>query len=90
MKSSKQFWPLFKFQSLSNPSFWIMPVAFGFPLLMPLIMGSVTPLYHPGFFTLLMNQNLFFIGISAPWFWRQKNFSSPEPIWLPVTAWNFC
>jgi hypothetical protein len=63
MTTAKQFWALFKFQTAINPFIWIMPLAFGVPLLLPLFVGSFWKDYHPGFTSLLSNQNMFFIGI---------------------------
>jgi len=62
MNTTKQFWALFKFQTTINPFIWFLPLVFGVPLLLPLISGSVAKTYHPSFFSLLMNQNLFFVG----------------------------
>jgi hypothetical protein len=63
MNKIKQFISLFRFQSTINPAIWWMPIAFSMPLLLPLFQGSLLQDYHPGFSTLLLNQNLFFVGI---------------------------
>jgi hypothetical protein len=63
MNSIKQFWALFKFQTTINPFIWFMPLVFGMPLLLPLITGSFSKDYHPGFYSLFTNQNLFFVII---------------------------
>ena len=62
MNKMKQFWALFKFQTTINPAFWFLPLAFGVPFLLPLITGSIAKTYHPSFFSLLLNQNLFLVG----------------------------
>jgi hypothetical protein len=63
MNTTKQFWSLFKFQSVINPFIWFMPVAFGVPLLIPLINDFVSKDIHSSFSLLLGNQNMFFVGI---------------------------
>jgi hypothetical protein len=62
MNPAKQFWALLKFQTTMNPSTWFLPLVFVIPLLLPLIDGPTSKSYHPGFVSLFMNQNLFFIG----------------------------
>jgi hypothetical protein len=61
MNTTKQFWALFKFQASINPFIWVMPIAFGVPLLLPFILSHQD--FHSSFSLLLGNQNMFFIGI---------------------------
>jgi hypothetical protein len=63
MSMWKQFSALFKFQATVNPTIWILPLVFGLPLILPYVTGVYPNGYHPGFFLLLMNQNLIFVGI---------------------------
>jgi hypothetical protein len=65
MTPAKQFWALLKFQTTVNPSLLIMPIIFGVPLFLPLLMdfGIHVQGYHPGLYSLFTNQNLFFVGI---------------------------
>jgi len=65
MTTTNQFWALVKFQGSINPYLWFLPLAFGFPLILPYIGGGFGKSYHPDFFLLTFNQNLFFIGIFA-------------------------
>jgi hypothetical protein len=65
MNPARQFWTLFKFQTTINPFIWFMPLVFGMSLFLPLISGSFGKDYHPGFYSLFTNQNLFFVGIIA-------------------------
>jgi hypothetical protein len=62
MKTRKQFWALFKFQAMINPFIWVMPLAFGFPVLMPLWRNNLEN-YHPDFFGLIFNPTLFGFAI---------------------------
>jgi hypothetical protein len=62
MNSTKQFWALFKFQTKLNPFIWFMPLAFGFPVLLPLWRAPVGN-YHPDFFGLVFNPTLFSFAI---------------------------
>jgi len=63
MNTPKQFWALFKFQSTINPFIYFFPLVFGVPLLIPLMHSSFGKDYHPSLDTLLMIQNLFFVGM---------------------------
>ena len=63
MNTFKQFRTLFTFQASINPFIWLMPVAFGTPLLVPYLSHLFSGKFHPSFTILLSNQNLFFIGI---------------------------
>jgi hypothetical protein len=63
MNTTKQFWALFKFQATVNPTIWILPLVFALPLYLPYITNAYSSGYHPGFFSLFMNQNLIFVGI---------------------------
>jgi len=62
MNKTKQFWALFKFQTMINPFMIIMPLMFAMPLYMKYITGSIGHDYHPSLDLLLSNQNLFFVG----------------------------
>jgi len=63
MNKTKQFGALFKFQMTINPFIWFLPLVFGIPFFMPLLTGFTSKMYHPGFYSLLTNQNLFFVAI---------------------------
>ena len=62
MNRTKQFWALFKFQTSISPYIWFMPLAFGAPFFLPLLLPTAK--YHSSLSTIFMsNQNLFFVGI---------------------------
>ena len=64
MNKTKQFLALFKFQTTINPFIWFMPLAFGMPFFLPLLMVPSSEAYHPSLSTIFIsNQNLFFVGI---------------------------
>jgi hypothetical protein len=64
MNKTKQLWALFKFQTTINPALWFMPLAFGLPIFLPMMMVTThVKNYHSDFFSLFMNQNIFFVGI---------------------------
>jgi hypothetical protein len=60
MNKITQFWALVKFQVAINPFVLIFPLAMGAPYY---IVSSTLHDYHPSLDSLLMNQNLFFVGI---------------------------
>jgi hypothetical protein len=59
MNKITQFWALLKFQVAINPFVIFFPLAMGAPYITSLTLHN----YHPGLYSLLLNQNLFLVGI---------------------------
>ena len=64
MNSAKQFWALFKFQALANPFLLVLPIAFSFPMLLPLL-GRYAVASDVDFFELTFNPMLAPVGVFA-------------------------
>lgn len=62
MSKSKQFWALFKFQSMVNPFIWIICVALASPLFISGVVSNSSHSYQSNLSSLLPVQNIFFIG----------------------------